>query len=86
MKVFLNNFEEDDSFFSEENISKLLEYINKINPDQIILESVFGDPLEYKHIKKLCIFCKENNIQVISVTNGFSDNFNLLDGLDVYYL
>ena len=25
MKVFLNNFEEDDSFFSEENISKLLD-------------------------------------------------------------
>lgn len=68
------------------NITKLLEYINKTNPDQIILESVFGDPLEYKHIKKLCIFCKENNIQVICVTNGFSDNFNLLDSLDVYYL
>jgi probable rRNA maturation factor len=25
MKVFLNNFEEDDSFFSEESISKLLD-------------------------------------------------------------
>ena len=68
------------------DINKLLQYIDKKKPEQIILESVFGDPLEYKHIKKLCAFCEENSIQVICITNGFSDNFSKLDSFNIYYL
>ena len=67
------------------DISKLKKYLDKVNPDQIILESVFGDPLEYTHIEELLSYCK-NKIQVVCITNGFSENFSKLDSFDIYFL
>ena len=52
------------------DISKLKKYLDKVSPNQIILESVFGDPLEYTHIEELLSYCK-NKIQVVCITNGF---------------
>ncbi len=67
------------------DISKLKKYLDKENPEQIILESVFGDPLEYIHIEELLSYCKDK-IQVVCITNGFSDNFSKLDSFNIYYL
>lgn len=67
------------------DLSNLINYLETYNPDQIILESVFGDPLEYIHIEELLLFCKDK-IQVVCITNGFSDNFSKLDMFDIYYI
>jgi len=47
------------------DISKLKDFLYSQKPEQIILESVFGDPLEYKHIVELADYCKDKSIQII---------------------
>lgn len=49
-------------------------------PDQIILESVFGDPFEYNKIEELFEFCIDHNIQIICLTNGISKKIKLVEG------
>ena len=68
------------------DISKLKNFLKSHKPQQIILESVFGDPLEYKHIVELADYCKDKSIQIICITNGFSDNFLKLKEYNFYFI
>ena len=72
----------------EEHIDiKLLQaYLDKEKPEQIVLESVFGDPLEYKHLTMLLDYCKSNNIGIVCICNGYSNNFDLTKGHDIYFM
>ena len=70
----------------EEHIdfSLLKQYLITENPDQIILDSVFGDPFEYSHIKQLLEFCNYQDIKIVFVCNGESENINLIKDYDTY--
>ena len=68
------------------DISKLTSYLDLFCPNQIVLESVFGDPLEYKYLQKLCNYCDTNKIEIICITNGFSKNFNKIKFKNIYFI
>ena len=68
------------------DITLLTAYLDKECPDQIILESVFGDPLEYKYLKELLNYCKNNSISIVCVCNGYSKNFKVTQGFDIYFM
>ena len=68
------------------DILKLTSYLDTFCPDQIVLESVFGDPLEYKHLNKLLDYCDTNKIETICITNGFSKNFNKIKSKNIYFI
>jgi hypothetical protein len=68
------------------DIDLITTYIDEENIQQIILESVFGDPLEYKYIEELFKYCKENTIDIVIVCNGYSDNLKLLEEYNAYVL
>ncbi len=71
---------------SEEHIdlNLLLNYITSNNIQQVILESVFGDPYEYSNIKEFFIYCQNQNINVICITNGCSENLKISEKFNVY--
>ena len=66
------------------DFNKITNFLLAENPNQIILESVFGDPLEYYKIEEFINFCDGNNIQIICVTNGVSDKIHLLKKCNSY--
>jgi len=73
---------------SEEHLDifKLKNYIKYQQIDQIILESIFGDPLEYAYLEDLLSFCKKNKIKVIIITNGYSNKFEIYKKFDVTFI
>ena len=68
------------------SIKKLKKFLTKHNTKQVILDSVFGDPAEYKNLCELLDFLKENNIEIVCVTNGVSDNIKILNDYNAYLL
>lgn len=68
------------------DIDLLLSYLDKENPNQIILESVFGDTLEYKYLLELLEYCKKKNIDIVCICNGYSDNFKLTKDYNIYFI
>ena len=66
------------------DFSVLKQYLISENPEQIILDSVFGDPFEYSHIKQLLEFCDYQDIKIVFVCNGESKNIHLIKDYDTY--
>lgn len=66
------------------DFNNLKNFLIHENPDQIILDSVFGDPFEYNKIKELFDFCQYQDIQIIVVTNGVSEKIKLVEGNNSY--
>ena len=62
----------------------LKQYLITENPEQIILDSVFGDPFEYSHIKQLLEFCNYQDIKIVFVCNGESNNIHLIKDYNAY--
>jgi len=66
------------------DFNNLKNFLIHENPDQIILESVFGDPFEYNKIEELFDFCQYQDIQIIVLTNGVSEKIKLVEGNNSY--
>ena len=71
---------------SEEHldIDLLTNYIKLNNIEQLILESVFGDPYEYSNIEDLLSYCQKQNINVVCISNGCSQNLKISEKFNVY--
>ena len=66
------------------DIDLITNYLKSNNIEQVILESVFGDPYEYSNIEDFLIFCKEQKINVVCISNGCSQNLKLSEKFNIY--
>lgn len=68
------------------SIKRLKKFLTVHNTKQVILDSVFGDPTEYKNLQELLDFLKQKNIDIVCITNGVSDNIKILKDYNAFIM